>query len=465
MINRRQFLTTAALAPALAQERQPSPLVVKAKRKPADEWVEYPTQTVNTLRGFSPQSARPAVSRYGGRLDRRIAGSGAFRTLERDGRWWLVDPDGYLFLNVGVCSVTPGNSQRNRAALKEKFGAAERWAEAATALLHDNGFNGAGNWSSNDLLRGVPNPVSYTISGNFMGTFGRRLNIVQQQPGHMGYPNDAIPVFHPAFESFCDEYARGLADANDPYLLGYFSDNELPAPADLLDKSLALDPANEKTGPGAKAAREWLDRRKGAKALAADLNDEDRDAYREFVYERYFSLTTAALRKHDARHLCLGPRLYGVSLRSPGMIRAAGRHLDVIATNIYGQWSIAPEMLSMWRKEAPKPFLVTEFYAKGSDAGFPNTSGAGWVVPTQRDRGLFYQNFTLSGLESRQCVGWHWFKYMDNDPEDLSTDPSNRDSNKGMVTIAYAPYPALLKEMEVLNRNVYRVADYFDSRR
>jgi len=34
-----------------------------------------------------------------------------------------------------------------------------------------------------------------------------------------------------------------------------------------------------------------------------------------------------------------------------------------------------------------------------------------------------------------------------------------------MVTLAYAPYAALLKEMQVLNRNVYTVADYFDSRR
>jgi hypothetical protein len=175
-------------------------------------------------------------------------------------------------------------------------------------------------------------------------------------------------------------------------------------------------------------------------------------------------LTCAALRKHDPRHLCLGSRLHGVSLRSAGILRAAGRHLDVIAMNVYGQWSVASELLDLWRTEARKPFLVTEFYAKGSDAGFPNTTGAGWVVPTQRDRGLFYQNFTLSALESRLCVGWHWFKYMDNDPEDLTTDPSNRDSNKGIVTVTYAPYAPLLKEMEALNRDVYALVDYFDGR-
>ena len=108
--------------------------------------------------------------------------------------------------------------------------------------------------------------------------------------------------------------------------------------------------------------------------------------------------------------------------------------------NVYGVWTPSSEMFDLWRKEAGKPMMVTEFYAKGEDSGYKNTTGAGWLVPTQKDRALFYQNFLLGMLESKLCVGWDWFKYMDNDPEDLSTDPSNRDSNKGMVTIRYQPY-------------------------
>ena len=47
-----------------------------------------------------------------------------------------------------------------------------------------------------------------------------------------------------------------------------------------------------------------------------------------------------------------------------------------------------------------KPFIVTEWYAKGMDSGMANTTGAGFVVKTQADRGRFYQNFTLGLLES-----------------------------------------------------------------
>ena len=108
--------------------------------------------------------------------------------------------------------------------------------------------------------------------------------------------------------------------------------------------------------------------------------------------------------------------------------------------------------------------MITEFYAKGQDSGLPNNTGAGWLVPTQRDRGRFYQHFTLGLLESKSCVGWHWFKYRDNSPEDLSTDPSNRDSNKGIVDYQYKPYLPLLEDMRELNSEVYALIDYFDSR-
>ena len=43
------------------------------------------------------------------------------------------------------------------------------------------------------------------------------------------------------------------------------------------------------------------------------------------------------------------------------------------------------------------------------------------LVRELRNRARFDQNFTLGLLESGACVGWHWFKYMDNDPGDLTT--------------------------------------------
>jgi len=66
-------------------------------------------------------------------------------------------------------------------------------------------------------------------------------------------------------------------------------------------------------------------------------------------------------------------------------------------------------------------------------------------------------------LESRMCIGWQWFKYMDNDTTDTSAELSNTDSNKGIVTTTYRPYTAMLDEMQKLNCRVYAVAAYFDA--
>jgi hypothetical protein len=76
---------------------------------------------------------------------------------------------------------------------------------------------------------------------------------------------------------------------------------------------------------------------------------------------------------------------------------------------------------------------------------------------------LFYENFVLALLASRACVGWHWFKYQDNDPDDPHAEASNKDSNKGIVDRFYKPYGPLLARMRDLNRKTYSISDAIDS--
>ncbi len=123
--------------------------------------------------------------------------------------------------------------------------------------------------------------------------------------------------------------------------------------------------------------------------------------------------------------------------------------------NYYRAWTPDAALTAMWAAESRRPFLITEWYAKAEDSGLGNTGGAGWLVRTQKDRGLYYQHFALSLLADPGCVGWHWFRYSDNDPDDRKVDPSNRDSNKGMVTSRYVPYAPLTEAMTELNRRSY----------
>ena len=93
-------------------------------------------------------------------------------------------------------------------------------------------------------------------------------------------------------------------------------------------------------------------------------------------------------------------------------------------------------------------------------AGFK--PGAGWLVHTQDERGIFYQNFVNELIKGGACVGWHWFKYGDNDPTDPRNDPSNRDSNKGMVTWDFRRYEPLADRMREINNCTYNLSRFHE---
>jgi hypothetical protein len=422
-------------------------LNVGAKRKPSDkQWESKPTRLVSDIRGFQP--AEPAHSQFGGRTDRRVKATGFFRTERVKERWWLVDPEGCLMLSVGCCSVRPNRTENGQAALQRKFAGEEQWAAQTLELLALHGFNTLACWSDIPRLREAKPRMAYTLILNFMSSYGKKRGGTYQKPGHTGYPNNCIFALDPEFPAFCEELARDeLADVkDDPWLLGVFSDNELPFPADALDRFLSLP-----SGDASRAAAErWVTDHGGKK---------DNPAFLEHLADTYFRSVNAAIRRADPNHMYFGCRLHGGDRDRPEIWRAAGRYLDVVAMNYYGAWSPDPGTMSNWMKWSGKPFMVTEWYAKGADSGLTNTSGAGWLVKTQKDRGAFYQNFTLGLLAHPGCVGWHWFKYMDNDPTDKHADPSNIDSNKGIVSNVYEPYTELLSRMKEVNRKLYALAD------
>jgi hypothetical protein len=455
-------LALAALTLAFAPTR--AELLVERQVKPGQKWVAEPTRTLDDLQGFQPGTV--AVTKYGGRADRRVEGTGCFRVQQVDGRWWFVDPDGGLMLHAGVTSVAPVSKHGSKAAFNQLYSTPDRWADAATAFLRDAGFNGLGAFSNTELPRRSAHPMAYTVTLSMAGRFGRQLGIAQQQPGHVGFIGDCLPALHPDFAAFCNTQAvslDGLKD--DPWLVGVFSDNELPGKTQMLDNMLALDTANPALKPMREAAWEWWRARRGPGASPEQITAEDRAAFLGHVYDTYLRLTTQAIRKHAPRHLCLGPRFHSPLREAQPVWAAAGRHLDAIAMNYYGTWTPRASDLRNWFQWSGKPCLITEFYTKGADSGYTNQSGAGWIVRTQADRGRFYQNFTLALLESKTCIGWHWLRYIDNDPADTSTDPSNRDSNKGLINIRYEPYVPLVDQMRTLNTNLYRLADYFDGRK
>jgi hypothetical protein len=466
------LLNTPGAAPGTVPDPEPEepgstyPTVsVDTKGKTSvPSWKPYDTVTLENVTGFTAGDESVEYSQYGGWKGKQVQAKGFFYPLQIDGRWWLVDPDGYLYINKAIVSVEPGSGPSYAASFAQKFGSSvPQWADFSVNLLKGNGFNGTGAWTQETKLNQASERLASTRLLYFIQGYADILGITVQQSGHKGYPNDVMPILDPGFAVYADQLASTLAaNRNDRYLLGYFTDNELPSTPDLLNKYLAVNLADPALGYTGQAAWTWFKERKGEAAVVADIDWTDQQAFLEYLYGRYYEVTTQAIKKYDPNHLMLGTRLTNPSFLGKGIFQAAGRYLDVIAMNYYMTWTPDSRLMNLWTSWSGKPVIITEWYTKGEDSGFPNTSGAGWIVKTQDDRGKFYQNYALALLESKNIIGWHWFKYLDNDPYDTTADPSNTDANKGILNIQYDPYPSLLNRMKSFNDNVYPLISFLD---
>ncbi|WP_366186675.1 hypothetical protein [Flavobacterium ovatum] len=439
-------------------------------RQNADDtvWKEYTAKTIDKLPDFN-YTKDPQTNQYGGWNVFNVKATGFFRTEKIDNRWWIIDPNGNPFIHKGVAVLNPGSSEGQNKALESKYGNKSNWISKETTFLKEQGFNGAGAWSNVDLIREEKTPLVYTVIVSPMGAYKsqhlKKFNGKYEKAGWQGFRYDLAMVFDAEFDVYVEkEISKIQKYKNDKFLLGYYTDNELPWVDDALDRHLNFLGKEEE---GYKAAKKWLEARKGKNATVADITDLDRQDFTGFYFETYMKKVTKAIKKYDNNHLYLGCRFNQEKdeLDNPKIFEVAGKYMDVISINHYRKWEPVQSIMDNWEGWSGKPFLITEWYTKGEDSGLPNKTGAGWNVPTQKDRGYFYQNFTIELLKSKSCVGWHWFKYQDNDPNDLTTDFSNRDSNKGIIDSNYEHYSPLIENMKLINNHTYELIQYLDAKK
>lgn len=372
-----------------------------------------------------------------------------------------MDPDGNLFFAMSVASFNPGNLKCDAQPMKERFGSRGKWAEDETAFLKSLGFNSLGSWAAPAAMRNRDESkrIPYTVIISPMAAYNRSLDsagneseyfagVNRESGSSFGFPF----VFDPGFEEMAERrLAEAAKYADDPWLIGYFIDNEVQFRILMLDDRLAKWPEGHLNHDSAAA---WLDGRKGRTGCGDD--DDDRKAFAVHCIDLYFGTVSRILRRHGPNHLLLGSRFHTwkTEMENPECFRVAGKHLDVISINHY-RWEPDMELMRMWEEESGRPFMVTEFYAKGEDSGLPNTSGAGWVVPSQEDRGIFYQHFANRLLKSGNCVGWAWFTYRDS---------SANDANKGIVARDFTRYEPLARRMKDFNAAAWSLIRFHDRR-
>ncbi len=439
------------------------------------EYTKYPTRLVSTLKGYdaSTASKEPELyDVYGGYMGgEQYEATGFFYTKKIGDRWWTIDPLGYPFFRTAVVTITMGNTTQSAKTLA-KYGSAENWAKETTQRLRELGFNSAGGWSSIGYLNYVYKPLSQTYVMSVLRSYCNTYGLDVTTGGNTALLNDIMPVFDPAFVGAADSTVKSIVSnyALSPNVYGWMSDNELPAGITMLDKTLACDVNDIRFSYSYATAWTFMVLKTGKTDVSLDdVTDELRREYRAMVYDRYFEVVTSALDKYAPYHQYMGCRFLQGCYGDEYVMRVAGHWCDVISYNYYNAWEADPVLIANQVKWAGKPFVVTEWYAKGMDIweknnSMTNKSGAGWTVKTQNDRGLFYHNFALQLLEFKGCVGFDWFLYRDNDPNDPNADLSNRDSNKGLIDNDGVEYTDLTKHMKEVNNQKYTIINFFDAR-
>ena len=442
-----------------------------------------PTRTVSSLIGlgeYSDYNVEQEFDKYGGLIDEQMRqkATGFFYTTKIGDRWWVIDPLGYpcyirAVSGVGINYLSSPN-QKN--AGLEKYGTEEKWGLAATRQLMDDwGFNAS---TSNSTVLKVEDRLIIQGSTGFVGSYGTHIGTNNSKGGNTTFAgNNTMNVFDPAFVDWCDEKAKTVESGKDnQYFLGRTVDNELPIDKNMLHNYLRLSPADPLYHYSYAAAWTWLVNFTGKEAPTdADVTEEILQLFAGFVYDRFYYLASTSIKKYDPNHMILGSRMLVGFMNQPWILRFAGLHLDCLTLNWYGEWDIPVEDLKFVSENANIPFMITEFYTKGMDSGLDNTRGAGWVVKTQQDRGDFYQCFTLRLLECKNLIGWHWFQYIDNDPDPaviyttkdgvkVWKDQSSVDGNKGIVSNTHDPYTDLVNSMAQINKNVYKLIEHFDAK-
>ena len=403
--------------------------------------------------------------------------TGFFRVVRRrDGRWWAIDPLGRGMVPMGVDHVRyKGHwSQRTGRSVhyeanKRKFPSKDDWEADTLRRLKSWGFNMLGAGCDEALRRrGLVHTVFLGMGDSMCRDLGDDALWICPNEGR---PCSAFPnVFDPLFPEHCDYVARrNCAPArDDPWLFGYFIDNELAwwgrggRGTGLFDAVMAKSEKHS----AKKALRAFLAER----GVTGEPSEGDKIAFLRLAADRYFRFASAAIRRHDPNHLVLGARFAGLGGAHDTVWEVAGKYCDLVTFNIYPWADIERNVVFVDRGKksrrvvdafaerhsiAKRPMLITEWSFPALDSGLPCTAGAGQRFRTQRERTEATELFAKTMLATPSILGYDYFMWVDEPAEGIS-DAFPEDSNYGLVDLNGDAYPEITSMFADIQRNAGR---------
>ncbi|MDX2110802.1 MAG: beta-galactosidase [Verrucomicrobiota bacterium] len=440
-----------------------SPLPVYASIK---QWFILLLPALCCLVGTS-YGAADSYSKYGGWKSLQGTATGYFHTQKINDRWWLVDPEGYAFISKGVSVVSSGGdyspalgySPYSRTLAEKYNNNTSLWVDATVQRLNKWGFNTIGTWSTSALWSKAP--------------YVQILNLSRIVPA----PTERVlfDVFNPLFAEKITATAQTACSPyiNDPWLIGYCSDNELgwevgadatkrvcvyylELPAGSGGKTRLLQFLKEKYPTIEQLNAAWEIAFESYEALEANTTTlplsnatfiADNVSFLKIAAARYFELCANAIKQYDPNHLYLGCRLAWPSDLLYPVVETMAGHADVISANNYQEKPFV-NFLTEYTARTNLPVMITEFSVRGGDAPQPNTIGAGIVVNNQERRAKAYTTYVVTAINAPNIVGYHWFQYID---QPITGRSDGENSNYGLVNLQDEPWELLTNATTQLN--------------
>jgi hypothetical protein len=405
-------------------------------------------------------TARYNYSPYGGYRQKQVKGTGFFRTEKIDNRWWFVDPDGYVFLSVGVDCVNPGNGgiakaldkranmykelppadlmakarQRENTASFGVWNLYRRYGDDYRAKANEMAVKRMDKWGLNTIA----NWSSQEVYGLNKKAFMLQLRGIGMERGLMGLSDVYAPGFAAQIDSSLQAYVTQYRD--NPWLIGYFVGNE---PAWLEQEERLCSIILEGNDRPIKTAL--------TRFLENGDTPESRKAFIHQTFATFLQTVDRTLKKHDPNHLNLGIRFGNIAELEEELLKICRASFDVLSFNCY---DLCPNRAMMDRALAitDLPMIIGEYHFGTTDRGMAQSL---WQVNSQEERGVAYRYYTETAYAHPGLIGTAYFQWCDQDLTGRMNDGENY--NCGLIDVTDRPYRHQVEAMMQTAERLYAI--------
>jgi len=411
------------------------------------------------------------LSKYGGYTELSGNKTGFFHVEQVDGRWWLIDPDGYVFISLGPNHVGPSTLLRdyNREKNIQKFG-------------DPGNIQGRRIPSDSEFMNNFKKMVADDIKELNMNTYGA-FSSLEYKPPKTAYYLDLLGALRMSTwmypkqfpDVWSDEWAQKMEDymvntwkikevKDDPWLLGYWFicatgytfydvhehliqgwiDPNRFSFDDQLTWEQTLKTARGRT-PAKKVYVELMRKRHlghigrfnrvygtnikdfddiydlGKELLSfeevveASVDDEE---FFRLIYRQYLSTLVGLVKKYDTNHMIFGDRWNCNNGPRMSAVEESKNWVDATIIHTYGYYdgelhrgAIHKDVLEQLYRIMERPILLGDSCFSTPIPEMPDPWGP--HVSSQAERGKACREYAEKVFSLPYIIGWNWCGYID----------------------------------------------------